>query len=600
MHRLHSHLVLQALPFGLLGVAMATLAAVIYVRQRASRVAVYFSAILLFVAIWQVGFAGMFATSSPDHALLLAKMAMAALLFLPSAIYTFTTTALRVIGDRRPFIATIWATSLALFFLLLSGDSVVAGLYRYRWGFFPRPGTVGLIFFGFLIVVLLANIVEYVVSYARNRDRVRRRRIRDLIISFGIAYSAMIDAAPMFRVDMRPFSWVPLLLFVFYAWRSIRYHRLSSITAARAAREILETMADSLFVIDAEARIRVINDAARNLFGYEDADILGRSIESLEAPEFHGSIGHTLGELGLRGPVRDQERVFLDHQGRRIDVSISISPIFDEETEEGAVVIVRDIRERKRAEDEFRAFAQKLQQSNRELEDFAYVASHDLQEPLRKIQAFGDRLRSKYSSSLPPEAVDYLNRMQSAAGRMQSLINDLLTFSRVTTKAQPFRKVSLEEIAQEVAKDLEARVMEVGGRIVIGPLPTIDADPLQMRQLLQNLIGNGLKFHRKGVPPVVSVYGMILDEPGDSLCEVVVSDNGIGFEEKYADRIFTMFERLHGRGSYEGTGIGLAICRKIAQRHGGDIRATSEPGEGATFIATLPINHQEVEITVHD
>jgi light-regulated signal transduction histidine kinase (bacteriophytochrome) len=144
----------------------------------------------------------------------------------------------------------------------------------------------------------------------------------------------------------------------------------------------------------------------------------------------------------------------------------------------------------------------------------------------------------------------------------------------------------------EVVKDLETRLHESGGRIDVGPLPAIDADPLQMRQLLQNLAGNALKFHREGVPPLVTVRG----ELENGRCRVIVADNGIGFEEKYADRIFTMFERLHARARYEGTGIGLAICRKIVERHGGEIRAHGKPGEGATFIVTLPVHHGGSEI----
>jgi light-regulated signal transduction histidine kinase (bacteriophytochrome) len=248
------------------------------------------------------------------------------------------------------------------------------------------------------------------------------------------------------------------------------------------------------------------------------------------------------------------------------------------------VLIARDIRGRKRADEDLRAFTVKLQQSNRELEDFAYVASHDLQEPLRKIQAFGDRLKARYAEVLTGEGIDYLNRMQSAAGRMQSLINDLLLFSRITTKAQPFAPVDLGAIAREVIHDLEERIHQSGGEVVVGELPTVDADALQMRQLLQNLAGNGLKFHKPDVPPRVEISGQ-----ANGNAQIVVSDNGIGFDEKYAERIFTMFERLHGRAAYEGTGIGLAICRKIAQRHGGDIRAYSSPGEGARFVVTLPI-----------
>jgi signal transduction histidine kinase len=234
-----------------------------------------------------------------------------------------------------------------------------------------------------------------------------------------------------------------------------------------------------------------------------------------------------------------------------------------------------------------------LERSNRELEQFASVASHDLQEPLRKIQAFGDRLQTRSSSVLGEQGRDYLARMQSSATRMRSLIDALLTFSRVTSKAQPFARVDLSATAAEVVSDLEDRIEETGARVEVGALPELEADPMQMRQLLQNLIGNGLKFRRPNESPVIELKSRLLPplEGNGEIprCELAVRDNGIGFEEIYLDRIFELFQRLHGRQEYEGTGMGLAICRKIVERHHGSITARSAPGEGATFFVTLPI-----------
>jgi signal transduction histidine kinase len=231
-----------------------------------------------------------------------------------------------------------------------------------------------------------------------------------------------------------------------------------------------------------------------------------------------------------------------------------------------------------------------LERSNRELQDFASVASHDLQEPLRKVRAFGDRLSAKYGPELTDQGRDYLARMQDAAARMQTLINDLLTFSRVTTRAQPFVSVDLNGVVSQVVSDLEVRIQQAGATVSVEPLPTIDGDQLQLRQLFQNLLANGVKFQRPGVPPVVRVYAEDVDDETVRLC---VQDNGIGFDEKYLDRIFTIFQRLHGRVDYEGTGVGLAVCRKIVERHGGTITARSAPGEGATFSVTLPRTQPE-------
>ena len=230
-----------------------------------------------------------------------------------------------------------------------------------------------------------------------------------------------------------------------------------------------------------------------------------------------------------------------------------------------------------------------LRQSNRELEQFASVASHDLQEPLRKIEAFGDRLKMN-RDSLGDQSRDYLDRILSSASRMRTLINDLLSFSRVATRAQPFKKIDVGLIAKEVVGDLDGRLQQVDGVVEIGELPQIEADPLQVRQLLQNLIANGLKFRREDVKPVVRVGASRIEVDGQApRIELTVADNGIGFEEQYLDRIFEVFQRLHGRNEFEGTGIGLAICRKIVERHGGTITARSKLGEGSTFIVRLPV-----------
>lgn len=256
------------------------------------------------------------------------------------------------------------------------------------------------------------------------------------------------------------------------------------------------------------------------------------------------------------------------------------------------------IAEREQAQAALEAFSRKLQESNQELEEFATIASHDLQEPLRKIQAFGDRLQTRFAPTLGEQGRDYLERMQASAARMRVLIEDLLDYSRVTTKGQPFVMVDMTAVAQEAAADLERRIEETAGSVEIGPLPRIEADRLQMRRLLQNLIANALKFHKAGAPPRVRVDGALLDAEAGQWCRITVQDNGIGFDSAYRERIFEVFQRLHGRDEYEGTGIGLAICRKIVQRHGGEITAESAPGQGATFIVTLPVRHLQGDAAV--
>jgi light-regulated signal transduction histidine kinase (bacteriophytochrome) len=238
-----------------------------------------------------------------------------------------------------------------------------------------------------------------------------------------------------------------------------------------------------------------------------------------------------------------------------------------------------------------------LERSNKDLEQFAYSASHDLQEPLRKVMAFGSLLREEYGEKLPVEGRQYVEYMRDATQRMQELIGDMLTYSRVATKqVKPFSPVNMDETVRTVLSDLEVRIRETEAMVDVAELPTIEADPTQMRQLLQNLIGNAIKFHKPDARPHVTVRGQspaddAVNDAGLSSpsCRIVVQDNGIGFDQKYAERIFGVFQRLHQRHEYPGSGIGLAICRRIVERHGGTITAEGRLGEGATFIIHLPM-----------
>ena len=249
-----------------------------------------------------------------------------------------------------------------------------------------------------------------------------------------------------------------------------------------------------------------------------------------------------------------------------------------------------EIVRRQSAEKELNAYSAELTRSNKELEDFAYVASHDLQEPLRKIQAFGNLLLTEHGDSLGVEGADYLKRMHSAANRMSTLIEDLLTFSRVGRQRQHGTLIDLADVVADVMNDLEARITETNAKVSVGKLPVLRTDATQMRQLFQNLIGNAVKFHRPSVDPVVK----ITSRAKQGGFEIRVSDNGIGFDEKYLDRIFSVFQRLHERSNYEGTGIGLAVCRKIVEGCGGTITAESTKDKGSTFIIWLP-NRKETK-----
>jgi signal transduction histidine kinase len=240
-------------------------------------------------------------------------------------------------------------------------------------------------------------------------------------------------------------------------------------------------------------------------------------------------------------------------------------------------------------------------EQTRDLQEFAYGVSHDLQEPLRKVMTFGDRLRDKCGDQLGEVGNDCLNRMQDATKRMSVLIHDLLALSRVTTRGKPPISVDLKTIVSEVLTDLEVLVERTQGKVEVGNLPTIDADPTQMRQLFQNLIGNALKFRKRDGAPLIRISAERVREVNnftdeteeETRWQIKVQDNGIGFDEKYREKIFEVFQRLHGRTEYEGSGIGLSLVRKIISRHGGSISAQSKPGDGATFLITLPEKQRE-------
>ncbi len=262
------------------------------------------------------------------------------------------------------------------------------------------------------------------------------------------------------------------------------------------------------------------------------------------------------------------------------------------------VAVSRDITQQRLAEFRSTRVAERLQESNRDLLEFAQVASHDLQEPLRKVTAFSSRLQDNVGDNLDEKSEDYMRRMNGAVSRMQSLIDDLLTFARVTTRGTAMLSTPIRRIIDDVVSDLEIAIEEAGAVINIGRMPTLPVDESQIGQLFQNLIGNAIKFRRDGVSPEITIHAMHVkatsfggDEPRKGWYDITVTDNGIGFDEKYAAKIFAPFQRLHGRSEYDGTGVGLSVCRRIAERHQGSISATSEVGAGTTFTVRLPTSH---------
>ncbi|MGE0683836.1 MAG: PAS domain S-box protein [Candidatus Binatia bacterium] len=369
-------------------------------------------------------------------------------------------------------------------------------------------------------------------------------------------------------------------------------------------RRAFDDAAVGMALVTLEGYFLRVNSRLCQLVGYDEHELLSTTFQTLTHPDdLEDDLAHVRQILDGEIATYRLEKRYLHKRGHIVWILLSVSLVRNDHGKPLYFVSqIQDISALKASEALLIQRSQELARSNAELQQFALVASHDLQEPLRKIRTFGDLLHTQCADTLDEQGHDYLARMQRSAERMQNLIKDLLALSRVTTRGHAFSPVDLAQVAREVVGDLEARVQETNGRVELESLPIIEADPTQMRQLLQNLIGNALKFHRKDESPHVTISSCMLNgqsQPPSELpagahwCQITVTDNGIGFDEQYLDRIFLPFQRLQGRQEYEGTGMGLAICRKIVERHGGRLSATSTPDHGATFIITVPSKHVE-------
>jgi two-component system, LuxR family, sensor kinase FixL len=383
------------------------------------------------------------------------------------------------------------------------------------------------------------------------------------------------------------------------------------LAAERLSRAILDQAAEAIVVCDKEGSILRASRRARELCGKNPFIEPFESVFPLQRNSADGgmSLEFDLSDAMGGKLVNGAEVAFKREDGHVRDLLVNAGPLLSEKEEVlGCIVVMKDITERRHAEEELRRAKDDLEirvlertadleRRNQELQEFAFVASHDLQEPLRKVQTFGEMLAKKSATSLGAEGRDYIRRMQKAAARMQKLLGSLLSYSRVTTKSEPFTQTDLRQSVGGALSNLEVLIKDKGALVKVDALPTLEADRPQMIQLFQNLIGNALKFQRENETPRVSIYsGRSGKGEGRKQREheIRVEDNGIGFDEKYLDKIFVPFQRLHGRNDYEGLGMGLAICKKIVERHGGQITARSELGKGSTFIVTLPAKQKPV------
>lgn len=391
-------------------------------------------------------------------------------------------------------------------------------------------------------------------------------------------------------------------------------------------RTLVENIPDVAWRADAEGNLVYISPKLKKICGYEPGELLGENRFVPVHPEDVDEVRKRYGLLFSKGRdfnlhyrlrhkkgkwlwVHDRAQAAGEHATgvfsdvtklRKMEDELKayrawLEDMVDERTQEAEAVnrqLLLEVADRQQAQQEQERLTASLRRSNAELEQFAHVASHDMKEPLLLIVAFTERLLAKWPERFDGKAGEYLDRILKAARQLQELVDDILQLSKVRSCDRPFEVVALDDLLREVTAAFEERIRQAQGNVDVGALAAIEGDRTQLRQLFQNLIANALKYRQENLPPVVAIKGRTL--PG-KIYEITVQDNGIGFEEKYAERIFQPFVRLHGRHEYEGTGIGLATCEKIVARHGGRIIAKSRPGEGSIFIVQLPLVQRKGE-----
>ena len=360
--------------------------------------------------------------------------------------------------------------------------------------------------------------------------------------------------------------------------------RRSSEAELRLLSAALEAAANGIVITDPEGTILWVNPAFTAVTGYTAEEALGQNPRLLKSGKHDRPFYSDLWNTILAGKVWRGELTNRRKDGTPYAEEMTITPVLDEGgTIRNFIAMKQDVTQRKRAEEKLKLTVAELERSNKELEQFAYVASHDLQEPLRIVSGYTQLLARRYQGQLDAAANKFIAYAVDGANRMQTLINDLLVYSRVGAQAKAFEPVDCAAGLDRALTNLSVAIEESGAVVTHDPLPAVMADNLQMVQLFQNLIGNAIKFHVQK-PPRMHVAA---EQKGNEWV-FSVRDNGIGIDPQYAERIFVIFQRLHTREEYPGTGIGLAICKKIVERRGGRIWVKSKPGTGSTFYFTVP------------
>lgn len=585
----------NALPTFLTAVAVVWLGIDIVIRERQSRVSVHFFVLTLTMAIWLFAFSWMYCATSARVAMWWVKAAYLGVPLIPSALYHFTSSTLRIVDRRRRLIRVSWALSIVFSVVAIGTDLLIRDVRLYPWGFYPQFRALSIPFLVFFFGMLIVTMWEYGHAY-RMAAGSSHIRIHAFMTAFSVAYLASADYIAAFGIPVYPFGYLPILGFLVLTARAVRRYHLVDFSPTFAANEILAIMQEAVIVTDDRGLIRVANDAARAITGLDEDGMAGRSVEALFVP---GEAGHDgWRQVWTQTRVQDAELTLRRRDGPPVEVAVSFLRLDDRAGGLlGTVSVFRDVSQRKRFEAERDRHAQELARSNEALRELDRLRSemitnisHELRTPLVSLSISLELLQDNLVGKLSARDAELLQVAQRNYRRLERLVRDVLYLSRIergrlsmaVSSVCPVRLVeeALEQFRMAYRDKRLHVLLDIGEDV-----QEIHADPGQMDQIMSNLLSNAGKY-----TPVGGTVGVRVKRDGAGVL-ICVWDTGPGVPEAYRERIFERFFRVQEDSQVQGAGIGLAIVKGIVEQHGGRVWVEGGNGRGAIFNVYLPASY---------